>query len=64
MSVNKNVYKSGARHIIFKVFQESMAEFQAGKLLSGLDDVYGRTAKLTGTYMYFNSKHSNGTVIS
>lgn len=54
MSINKNVYKSGARQVIFKVFQECMAEFQARKLLSDLDDVYGRTAMLTGTYVFIN----------
>ncbi|CAK1589369.1 unnamed protein product [Parnassius mnemosyne] len=46
--MKRSVYKSGTRKVIFKVFQECMAEFQAGKFLSDLSDVYGRTAKITG----------------
>lgn len=42
------VIRSGARNVIYKVFLRCLAEFQAGKLLSPLDDVYKRTAELAG----------------
>lgn len=42
------VIRGGAREIIYKVFMRCMAEFQAGKLLTDLDDVYNRTADFTG----------------
>ncbi|XP_048480450.1 uncharacterized protein LOC119691614 [Plutella xylostella] len=42
------VNRSGTREVIFKVFQRCMAEFQAGQILWDLDDVYGRTASMTG----------------
>lgn len=42
------VIRGVARDIIYKVFLRCLAEFQAGKLLSNLDDVYKRTADFTG----------------
>lgn len=42
------VIRGGAREIIYKVFMRCLAEFQAGKLLSNLEDIYHRTADFTG----------------
>ncbi|CAK1588259.1 unnamed protein product [Parnassius mnemosyne] len=38
--MKRSAYKSSTRQVIFKVFQECKA----------LDDVYGRTAKITGVF--------------
>lgn len=46
--IMNKVIRGGAREIIYKVFMWCMAEYQAGKLLSKLDDVYKRTADFTG----------------
>ncbi|KAJ2951347.1 hypothetical protein O0L34_g13476 [Tuta absoluta] len=40
--------RSGTREVIYKVFLRCLAEFQAGKLLTDLEDVYKRTADMTG----------------
>ncbi|KOB52301.1 Carboxyl/choline esterase, partial [Operophtera brumata] len=45
--MNKTI-RSGARDIIYKVFTRCLAEYQAGTLLAELEDVYKRTAYLTG----------------
>ncbi|RVE39825.1 hypothetical protein evm_015525 [Chilo suppressalis] len=42
------VNRSGTREVIFKVFQRCLKDYQAGRILWDLDDVYGRTASLTG----------------
>ncbi|RVE51182.1 hypothetical protein evm_004147 [Chilo suppressalis] len=42
------IIRSGTRKEIFKVFQRCFAEYQAGRILWDLDDVYGRTASMTG----------------
>ncbi|KOB67941.1 putative nad dependent epimerase/dehydratase [Operophtera brumata] len=45
--MNKTI-RSGARDIIYKVFTRCLAEYQGGTLLAELEDVYKRTAYLTG----------------
>lgn len=45
--MNKTI-RGGAREIIYAVFKRCMAEYEAGKLLTDLDDVYKRTAAMTG----------------
>lgn len=47
--MNKTI-RSGTREVIYKVFMRCLAEFQAGKLLTDLEDVYKRTADMTGKY--------------
>ncbi|RVE47754.1 hypothetical protein evm_007643 [Chilo suppressalis] len=42
------VNRSGTREVIFKVFQRCFEDYQAGRILWDLDDVYGRTASITG----------------
>ncbi|RVE55112.1 hypothetical protein evm_000010 [Chilo suppressalis] len=42
------VNRSGTREVIFKVFQRCFEDYQAGRILWELDDVYGRTASITG----------------
>lgn len=42
------VIRSCAREVIFKVFQRCFMEYQAGHVLWDLDDLYGRTASMTG----------------
>ncbi|RVE47517.1 hypothetical protein evm_007834 [Chilo suppressalis] len=34
--------------MLFKVFQRCFEDYQAGRILWDLDDVYGRTASMTG----------------
>lgn len=45
--MNKTI-RSGTREVIYKVFIRCLAEFQAGRLLTEMEDVYKRTADLTG----------------
>ncbi|RVE49354.1 hypothetical protein evm_005969 [Chilo suppressalis] len=42
------VNRSGTWEGIFEVFQRCFEDYQAGRILWDLDDVYGRTASLTG----------------
>ncbi|RVE47219.1 hypothetical protein evm_008187, partial [Chilo suppressalis] len=42
------VNRSGTREVIFKVFQRCFEDYQAGRILWDLDDVYGRRASMTG----------------
>ncbi|RVE44904.1 hypothetical protein evm_010451 [Chilo suppressalis] len=42
------VNRSGTREVLFKVFQRCFEEYQAGRIMWVLDDVYGRTASMTG----------------
>lgn len=42
------VNRSGTREVIYKVSQRCFAEYKAGRILWDLDDVYGRTASMTG----------------
>ncbi|CAK1602852.1 unnamed protein product [Parnassius mnemosyne] len=52
--MKRSAYKSSTKQVIFKVFRVYGRKFghtlleKAGKFLSDLDDVYGRTAKITG----------------
>lgn len=52
--MNKTI-GSGARSVIHKVFLRCLAENEAGQLLSALDDVYQRTADMTGIYTRYPS---------
>lgn len=45
--MNKTV-RSGARDIIYKVYRRCLAEYQAGKLPTELENVFKRTADITG----------------
>lgn len=47
--MNKTI-RSGARAIIYNVFLRCLAENQAGEILFPLDNVYQRTADMTGIY--------------
>ncbi|RVE48842.1 hypothetical protein evm_006492 [Chilo suppressalis] len=42
------VNRNGTREVIFEVFQRCFENYQAGRILWDLDDVYGRTASMTG----------------
>ncbi|RVE42772.1 hypothetical protein evm_012596 [Chilo suppressalis] len=42
------VNRSGTREVIFIVFQRCFEDYQVGRILWDLDDVYGRTASMTG----------------
>lgn len=53
------VIRGGAREIIYKVFMRCMAEYQAGSLLTELDDVYKRTADFTGKWLLKIVKNTN-----
>lgn len=44
--VMNKVIRGAVRKIIYKVFMQCMAEYQAGNLLSKLDDVYKRTTNV------------------
>lgn len=46
--VIRKTIRSGARQVIFKVFEQCFAEYKAGRILIELDDVYARTAAMTG----------------
>ncbi|KAL0895149.1 hypothetical protein ABMA27_013600 [Loxostege sticticalis] len=45
--MNKTI-RGGARNIVYRVFLQCLAEFQAGTLLRNLEDIYQRTADYTG----------------
>ncbi|KAL0868225.1 hypothetical protein ABMA27_007760 [Loxostege sticticalis] len=44
--MNKTI-RGGARNIVYRVFLQCLAEFQAGTLLRNLEDIYQRTADYT-----------------
>ncbi|XP_026738814.1 uncharacterized protein LOC113501772 isoform X2 [Trichoplusia ni] len=46
--MNRSVIRSSAREIIYKVYKRCLAESEAGQYLSDLNDVYKRTAEMTG----------------
>lgn len=48
--MNKTIRSSG-RAVIYRVFLRCMAESQAGQVLSDIENVYQRTADMTGIYV-------------
>ncbi|RVE39968.1 hypothetical protein evm_015382 [Chilo suppressalis] len=42
------VNRSSTREVIFRAFQLCFEDYQAGRILWDLDDVYGRTGSMTG----------------
>lgn len=48
--MNKTIRSSG-RAVIYHVFLRCLAESQAGQVLSDIDNVYQRTADMTGIYV-------------
>lgn len=49
--MNKTIRSSG-RAVIYQVFLRCLAESEAGQILSEIDNVYKRTADMTGIYYY------------
>lgn len=49
--MNKTILSSG-RAVIYQVFLRCLAESEAGQILSEIDNVYKRTADMTGIYYY------------
>lgn len=47
--MNKTI-RSGARTVIYKVLLRCLAEAEAGQILYQLENVYQRTADMTGIY--------------
>ncbi|CAG9127134.1 unnamed protein product, partial [Plutella xylostella] len=43
----KNI-RSQAREVIYRIYIQCLAEHEAGHILSNLEDIYARTASMTG----------------
>lgn len=51
--MNRKTIRSSAREIIYKVYARCLAELEAGQILSDINDVYKRTAEMTGNMLFY-----------